>query len=79
VFVIIVAFTILQRFILRERKVSRRRMRLYNLPTSAREGNDGDGGGNGDGDGGGDGDRPRTDIAVGIATQSQVSRGGGAV
>ena len=68
VFVIIVAFTILQRFILRERKVSRRRMRLYNLPTSARDGGDSD-----------DGDGPPTEIAVGIATQSQVSRGGGTV
>jgi multiple sugar transport system permease protein len=63
VFVIIVAFTILQRFILRERKVSRRRMRLYNLPPSQR-------------DGGSDGDGPANDIAVGIATEAQVSRGG---
>jgi multiple sugar transport system permease protein len=36
VFVIIVVFTILQRFILRDRKVSRRRMRLYNLPPAER-------------------------------------------
>jgi multiple sugar transport system permease protein len=33
VFVIIVLFTILQRFILRDRKVSKHRMRLYRLPT----------------------------------------------
>ena len=31
-FVIIVVFTLLQRWILRDRKVSKRRMRLYNLP-----------------------------------------------
>jgi hypothetical protein len=43
-------------------------MRLYNLPTSARDGGDSD-----------DGDGPPTEIAVGIATQSQVSRGGGTV
>jgi multiple sugar transport system permease protein len=66
VFVIIIAFTILQRFILRERKVSRRRMRLYNIPPSQR--NDDDSGGT-----------PPSGVAVGIATQSQVSRGGGAV
>jgi multiple sugar transport system permease protein len=35
VFVIIIVFTILQRFILRERKVSRRRMRLYTVPAAA--------------------------------------------
>jgi multiple sugar transport system permease protein len=35
VFVIIIAFTILQRFILRERAVSRRRMRLYTVPAVA--------------------------------------------
>ena len=33
-FVIIVVFTLLQRWILRDRKVSKRRMRLYNLPPS---------------------------------------------
>lgn len=66
VFVIIVALTILQRFILRERKVSRRRMRLYNLPPSAR-------------DGGGDGGGPAANVAIGIATESQVNRGGGAI
>jgi multiple sugar transport system permease protein len=37
VFVIIVVFTILQRFILRDRKVSRRRMRLYNVPVAQRD------------------------------------------
>jgi multiple sugar transport system permease protein len=35
VFVIIIVFTILQRFVLRERKVSRRRMRLYTVPAAA--------------------------------------------
>jgi multiple sugar transport system permease protein len=68
VFVIIVVFTILQRFILRERKVSKRRMRLYNIPTSARDGDDT----------GGDGD-PGLGAAVGIATASQVGRAGGTV
>ncbi|WP_223692525.1 carbohydrate ABC transporter permease [Leifsonia poae] len=33
-FVIIVAFTLLQRWILRERKVSKRRMRLYEVPAA---------------------------------------------
>jgi multiple sugar transport system permease protein len=69
VFVIIVVFTLLQRFILRDRKVSKRRMRLYNLPPSARDG----------GDSGGDDDGPKMDVAVGIATASQVNRSGGAV
>jgi multiple sugar transport system permease protein len=64
VFVIIVAFTILQRFVLRERTVSRRRMRLYNLPPSQR-------------DPGGDRGGPTTGVAVGIATQAQVDRSGG--
>jgi multiple sugar transport system permease protein len=34
-FVIIVLFTLLQRWVLRDRKVSRRRMRLYDLPPDA--------------------------------------------
>jgi multiple sugar transport system permease protein len=37
-FVIIVAFTLLQRWILSEKKVSKRRMRLYQLPPSAGKG-----------------------------------------
>jgi multiple sugar transport system permease protein len=36
-FVIIVFFTLVQRWVLAERKVSKRRMRLYNLPPSARD------------------------------------------
>jgi multiple sugar transport system permease protein len=43
VFVIIVIFTVLQRIILRERPVSKRRMRLYHLPVSARDKHPGDG------------------------------------
>jgi len=72
VFVIIVAFTILQRFILRERKVSKRRMRLYNLPLSARDGGDKN-------DGDGNDDDPGMGVAVGIAAASQVNRAGGTV
>jgi multiple sugar transport system permease protein len=64
VFVIIVVFTILQRFILRDRKVSRRRMRLYNLPPGPRD--PGADGGN-------------LGVALGIATQAQVGRSGGSV
>ncbi len=37
-FIIIVAFTLLQRWILAERKVSRRRMRLYDIPPSGGSG-----------------------------------------
>ena len=66
VFVIIIIFTILQRIILRERKVSKRRMRLYNLPPSARDG----------GDAGGE---ARCGIATGIAAAAQVNRQGGGV
>jgi multiple sugar transport system permease protein len=70
VFVIIVVFTVLQRIILRERPVSRRRMRLYNLPLSARDNNTG---GNDDDDDSGMG------AAIGIATAAQVNRSGGAL
>ena len=66
VFVIIIIFTILQRIILRERKVSKRRMRLYHLPPSARDG----------GDSGGD---SSLGIATGIAAAAQVNRQGGGV
>ncbi|HEY1531462.1 MAG TPA: sugar ABC transporter permease [Galbitalea sp.] len=69
VFVIIVLFTILQRFILRDRKVSKRRMRLYHLPTSARDG----------GDSGDDNDNSGMEVAVGLATAAQVNRAGGSV
>ena len=75
VFIIIVIFTILQRIILRDRKVSKRRMRLYNLPASARDGGDGPG----SGDGPESGTDPGAEIALGIATASQVNRSGGAV
>jgi multiple sugar transport system permease protein len=65
VFVIIVAFTILQRIVLRERKVSKRRMRLYNLPPSDRDTPDDPG--------------TSLTIATGIAAESQVNRAGGTV
>jgi multiple sugar transport system permease protein len=70
VFAIIVVFTILQRIILRERKVSKRRMRLYDLPPSARDGSS-----SGDEDDQG----PGMGAAIGIATASQVNRSGGTV
>jgi hypothetical protein len=59
----------LQRFILRDRKVSKRRMRLYHLPTSARDG----------GDSGDDNDNSGMEVAVGLATAAQVNRAGGSV
>jgi multiple sugar transport system permease protein len=74
VFVIIVIFTILQRIILREKKVSKRRMRMYNLPVSARDGGSGP---SGDDDPSG-GDRS-LEISTGIATAAQVNRQGGGV
>jgi multiple sugar transport system permease protein len=75
-FVIIIAFTILQRFVLRDRKVSKRRMRLYNIPLSGRDPgkSDGDGPDKPDGDGTGP-----SDMAVGIAYSQINNRQGGGV
>jgi multiple sugar transport system permease protein len=72
-FVIIIAFTILQRFVLRDRAVSKRRMRLYNIPS----GEGPDRGGPGDGPDGGIDDGTPNPVAVGIAYGRINNQAGG--